>query len=141
MNILYFLTSKADVAYLYNDYTLRQALEKMEVHRYSSIPVIDREGRYVGTITEGDLLWYIKNDHSLNIRAAEHQLISDIHRHMDNKPIRIDTNMEDLLTTSMNQNFVPVIDDRDMFIGIVTRRSIMRYIVGVEDSPGIAAGI
>ena len=113
----------------------------MEVHRYSSIPVIDREGRYVGTITEGDLLWYIKNDHSLNIRAAEHQLISDIHRHMDNKPIRIDTNMEDLLTTSMNQNFVPVIDDRDMFIGIVTRRSIMRYIVGVEDSPGIAAGI
>ena len=27
----------------------------------------------------------------------------------------------------MNQNFVPVIDDRKVFIGIVTRRDILQY--------------
>ena len=55
MNLLFFLTPKAEVAYLYDDFTLRQAIEKMEYHRYSSIPILNRKGEYVGTITEGDL--------------------------------------------------------------------------------------
>ncbi|MEG0305667.1 MAG: CBS domain-containing protein, partial [Oscillospiraceae bacterium] len=41
MNILFFLTPKNDVAFLYDDFTLRQALEKMEHHRYSSIPILN----------------------------------------------------------------------------------------------------
>lgn len=60
MNLLFFLTPKQDVAFIYDDFTLRQTLEKMEYHRYSSIPVLTRRGEYAGTITEGDLLWYIK---------------------------------------------------------------------------------
>ena len=35
--------------------------------------------------------------------------------------------MEDLVMTSMNQNFIPVIDDNRIFIGIVTRKSIISY--------------
>ena len=38
MNIMFFLTPKSNVAYIYDDYSLRQALEKMEYHRYSAIP-------------------------------------------------------------------------------------------------------
>ena len=57
MNILLFLTPKKDVAYLYDDFSIRQALEKMEYHRYSAIPIISRNGNYVGTLTEGDILW------------------------------------------------------------------------------------
>lgn len=60
MNILHFLTPKSEVAYLYDDFSLRQALEKMEYHQYSAIPVITREGEYVGVITEGDLLRILK---------------------------------------------------------------------------------
>ena len=41
MNILFFLTPKIDVAYVYDCHTIRQALEKMEFHRYSSIPIIN----------------------------------------------------------------------------------------------------
>lgn len=61
MNVLFFLTPKSKVAYIYDDFTLRQTLEKMEYHRYSAVPLLTREGKYVGTITEGDLLWSIKN--------------------------------------------------------------------------------
>ena len=70
MNILFFLTPKQDVAFLYDDFTLRQALEKMEYHRYSSIPMLNRKGEYVGTMTEGDLLWAIKNQ-GIRIENAE----------------------------------------------------------------------
>ena len=33
-----------------------------------------------------------------------------------------------LLESAMNQNFIPVIDDLDNFIGIVTRRDIISYL-------------
>ena len=66
MNIMFFLTPKSNVAYIYDDYSLRQALEKMEYHQYSAIPMIDRRGHYVGTLTEGDLLWYIKGRATLH---------------------------------------------------------------------------
>ena len=81
MNILLFLTPKNDVAYLYDDFTMRQALEKMEHHRYSAIPVIGRDGSYSGIITEGDLLWAAKNRFDLDLRRAESLPIADVPRH------------------------------------------------------------
>ncbi|MGL5348029.1 MAG: CBS domain-containing protein [Peptostreptococcaceae bacterium] len=127
MNILFFLTPKSEVAYLYEDYTIRQALEKMEYHRYSSIPIINEEGKYVGTITEGDLLWTLKNDFSLDLKSIEDISIRKINRRKDNRPVSINANIEDLISKSMNQNFVPVIDDQEIFIGIIKRRDIIEY--------------
>ena len=127
MNILFFLTPKSDVAFLYDDETLRQALEKMEYHKYSAVPIISRQGTYVGTITEGDLLWYIKNQLDLNLQEARRILITNVPRRSDNTPVSIDSNMEDLLDKAMKQNFVPVLDDKKSFIGIVTRKDIMKY--------------
>ena len=127
MNVLRFLTPKSNVAYIYDDFTLRQTLEKMEFHRYSAIPIINRAGEYVGTLTEGDLLWAIKNQYSLNLKEAENVPITQVPRRMDNEPVTPDTSMEELIYVALNQNFVPVIDDRGVFIGIVTRKEIMRY--------------
>lgn len=127
MNILFFLTPKSEVAYIYEDYTMRQVLEKMEYHRYSSIPIINKDGKYIGTITEGDLLWTLKNRFNLDLTVIEDIPITEVNRRKDNKPVYIDANIEDLISTSMNQNFVPVIDDKDTFIGIIKRRDIIEY--------------
>lgn len=127
MNILFFLTPKSEVAYIHDDESLRQVLEKMEYHKYSAVPIISRQGTYVGTITEGDLLWYIKNQLDLNLQEARRILITNVPRRSDNTPVSIDSNMEDLLDKSMKQNFVPVLDDKKSFIGIVTRKDIMKY--------------
>ena len=127
MNVLFFLTPKSEVAYIYDDYTMRQTLEKMEYHRYSSIPIINKKGEYVGTMTEGDLLWSIKNDFNLNLKSLEDICISSVRRKMDNKPISVNASIEDLVSKSMNQNFVPVIDDQNIFIGIIKRRDIIDY--------------
>ena len=127
MNILFFLTPKSEVAYIHDDESLRQVLEKMEYHKYSAVPIISRQGIYVGTITEGDLLWYIKNQLDLNLQEARRILITNVPRRSDNTPVSIDSNMEDLLDKAMKQNFVPVLDDKKSFIGIVTRKDIMKY--------------
>ncbi len=129
MNILFFLTPKSEVAYLYDTDSLRQALEKMENHRYSAIPIIGKEdGKYIGTVTEGDLLWALKDKEDLSIRRAEDIGIMDIQRNRDNEPVDVDVNMEDLINKAMNQNFVPVIDDDQRFIGLIKRKDIIQYL-------------
>lgn len=127
MNILFFLTPKIEVAYIYETDSLRQVLEKMEYHKYSAIPMINRNGKYVGTLTEGDLLWGIKNQFNLNLKEAERVPITALERRLDYKPVSAESNMEDLVGKALNQNFVPVIDDQRNFIGIITRKDMIQY--------------
>ena len=126
-NILFFLTPKAMCAFLYDDYTIRQALEKMEVAGYTALPILNRQGEYRGTLKEGDLLWALKNMCYMDMRQAEARRIMEISRRKDNIPVRVTTSMQDLVERATNQNFVPVVDDKDTFIGIVPRRSIIQY--------------
>ena len=125
-NILFFLKPKVEIAYIYDYHTVRQALEIMEHHKYSAVPIITKQGKYLGTITEGDLLWGIKNKFDLNLRDAERIRITEIPRRLDNRPVSIDADMEDLLDKILNQNFVPVLDDQKNFIGIITRKDVIR---------------
>ena len=110
MNILFFLSPKQDLMYVYDDFTLRQTLEKWENNRYASIPVLNRRGEYVGTL-----------------EAAEDVPISAFPHKRDYKAVTVTTSMDQLIEAAMNQNFVPVVDDRGIFIGIVRRQAIIRY--------------
>ena len=126
-NILFFLTPKALCAYLHDDYTVRQALERMESAGYSALPILNKNGEYRGTLTEGDLLWAIKNMCYMDMRQAESRRIMEISRRKDNVPVRVTASMQDLIERSAAQNFVPVVDDKETFIGIVTRKAIIKY--------------
>lgn len=132
MNIAYFLLPKNRVAYLYDDYTLRQGLEKMRYHGYTAIPVITRSGQYVGTVSEGDFLWQLLAGGSdaqrpLSMKDLEQLCVRDILRGNSYPCVRITVSMEELVNSAMNQNFIPVVDDTGSFIGIVTRKDIIRY--------------
>lgn len=127
MNILFFLKPKSELAYIYDYHTLRQALEIMEYHKYSSVPILNREGKYVGSITEGDVLWSLKKLNILSIKDAEDISIMKIERRLDYQCVTAESNMEDLIGKAMEQNFVPVVDDHEHFIGIITRRDIIGY--------------
>ena len=130
-NILFFLTPKALCAYLYDDFTIRQALEKMEAAGYTSIPILSRKGEYRGTLTEGDLLWAMKNMCYMDMRQAEARRITEITRRKNYMPVRITASMHDLIERASNQNFVPVVDDYGAFIGLVPRKAIINYCHGL----------
>lgn len=129
MNIAFFLLPKKDIIYLTYNSTMRQALERMEYHRYSSVPIIDETGRYVGVLTEGDLLWKIKNTPGLTFRNTEKIYLDEIERHTQYNPVSVNAQMEDLIARAAEQNFVPVVDDNGIFIGIVRRSEIISYCV------------
>ena len=127
MNILFFLTPKSEVSLVYNDPTLGQVLDIMENCRYTAVPMLNRNGRYVGTVTEGDLLRFVRQKPSLNLKETEEKQISRVPLRWRYKTVSIDCDMEDLVDVAMNQNFVPVEDDSDNFIGIIRRKDILEY--------------
>ena len=133
MNVAFFTRPKQEITYLYNDITVDQALEKMHSSSYAAVPVIDREGHYVGTISEGDLLWFIVKGeggepHTMAIESLEQFRLTDLlDQTKKNPPVTISASIENLIIRAMETNFVPITDDRGMFIGIVTRRSIIKH--------------
>ena len=133
MNIVMLLRPKSEVAYVYEDNSLRQGLEKMRRHGYTAVPVIDREGGYVGTVSEGDFLWHMIDYGDADIRKQEAYQIKNILRKDWNMPVKIDETMDELLLRVMDQNSVPVVDDRMRFMGIITRKDIIKYYYDKKD--------
>ena len=127
MNILFFLTPKAMCAHVDAGATIRQAMERMENSGYTALPVLDKDGGYCGVITEGDLLWALKRLCVMDIKQTENHSISEIAPRRTIQPVTVDTRVEGLVYVAAEQNFVPVVDDKGAFIGIVTRRSILKY--------------
>ena len=128
MNLAFFLKPKSQVAYLTEGSSFRQGLEKLHIHGYAALPVISKDGRYLGSINEGDFLWNIMSMGSLDAHDLEQARIDDIIS-ARYAPVPITTDMEDLVNHALEQNFVPVVDDRDMFMGIITRRTMLAYFV------------
>lgn len=131
MNILYFLTPKAEVETVEYDSSVRQGLEKMKYHGYAAIPVIDAEGRYKGTVTEGDFLWALYNEAKPDLKRLEKTCLKNIIRR-DYIAVTASATIDEILSRAYSQNFVPVVDDRNVFIGIIKRRDIIRYLAGVK---------
>ena len=127
MNIAFFLTPKNEVVCENIQATMRQVMEKMEYHGYTAIPLIDKNGKYVGTITEGDLLWKLKNTPELSFKNTESVIVKEIPRRVIHKSVQISQDIESLINLAVNQNFVPVVDDNGIFIGIIKRSDIINY--------------
>ena len=108
--------------------TLRQALEKMEHHGYAAVPLLSTEGKYLGTLTDGDVLWGLKKLNFPSLYQMEEIPVMQVNRSRDNKPVHVDVDMEGLLEKVSAQNFVPVIDDEKVFIVIITRRDVIHYL-------------
>lgn len=131
MNIAFLLLPKKDVTCLFLHDTMRHALEKMEYHSYTALPLIDEDGKYAGTITEGDLLSVLIKNREVNLEDTDKILLRDLHQKVKNDPVRVDALIGDLFSLAINQNFIPVVDDQGIFIGIVRRRDILEYYAGL----------
>ncbi len=129
MNILFFLTPKSEVEFVYGDDTLLKVMELLEKSTYTAIPVISQTGQYLGTVSEGDILWTIKSEYQFNEVVFSDVHLSKIAKKHRYQPVKIDEKLDWLIERVMNQNFVPVIDDDDVFIGIVKRKDVLQYYI------------
>ena len=135
MNVAFFLIPKSHVAHLTEGSSFRQGMEKLRRYGYTAIPVVGKDGRYLGSVSEGDFLWNIMSLGSIASDDLEDaridQIVSD-----RTPPVGVNTSVDQLMDRLLDQNFVPVVDDRHIFVGIVTRRSVMAYLMsrGAEEA-------
>lgn len=127
MEISAFLLPKDQVAFITSSISMLEAMQQLEQHYYSAIPIIDDNNKYIGTLAEGDLLWKLKNTEGLSFENMGEVKVSDIQRHVHNESVEINAQMEDMLTLAADQNFVPVVDNTGVFLGIIRRKDIIEY--------------
>ena len=129
MNAAFYLTPKSSVTYLYDDWSVKYALGQLKKHGYTAVPVIDREGRYAGSLSEGDILWYIyglmRENRENILEECENTRVAQVVPQGKYPAALIDIPWDELVKRALEQNYVPLVDDRQSFIGIVTRRAVM----------------
>lgn len=128
MNIMRFVVPKSQVEYVAVDNTVRQAFEKMRFHKYVAIPVIDADGKYVGTLRNDDIFAYFLDSGSFDTRSAEKDKVGEIVDSSYSLPVYHDASMDELIERVKEHNFVPVVDDRGCFVGIILRRDILNFL-------------
>ncbi|TDF99452.1 CBS domain-containing protein [Paenibacillus piri] len=127
MEISDFLFPKDKVAYIISTATMQEAMEMLEHNQYTAIPVIDEEEKYVGTLSEGDLFWKMKKTPGLSFQNLDTVKVHEIKRRIYNESVSINALLEDMLVLAADQNFVPVVDRNQIFIGIIRRKDIIEF--------------
>ena len=128
-NVFFFLKNKGEVKFLYDNLSISDGLKLMNEHGFTAMPVINKDCIYKGNITEGDFLWYLLNHSSITAEDLETIKIKELIRKDYMPAVRIDVDLKTLIERSLEQNYVPIVDDRGIFIGIVTRKSIIKYLM------------
>lgn len=125
MNIFFFLKPKVEVSYLTESCPVQQAMQDMLRSGFTAIPVVNAKGKYVGTITEGDFLRLVLH---YPREKLEQLTVGQVELRVHHRSVSIDAKLEDMVELVTEQNFVPVVDGRGMFCGIVTRRDVITYL-------------
>ena len=73
------------------------------------------------------MLWYLQKS-GLSFAEAEKLSLKLVPHSRDNQPLLATMDLTHLLENSMVQNFAPVVDDRGMFIGIITRKRVLSHL-------------
>lgn len=127
-SILKLLTPKKATYFLIDTSTIRQALEKFDAHKFSVVPLINKNGEYVGTLSEGDILRFIKNHAHFDISKAEGVKVHEIEHYRPYKCLHVDGTIDEVYSLALDQSFVPLIDDQDHYIGIIKRKDVLIYL-------------
>lgn len=129
MNLFNLMSMKSQTTYVKASVSIPTALEIMRNSGFSAIAVLDDDGRYIGIATEADFLYSMvdgkdvdADGHPLRVEAIADTV----------KPATIDSDIIDVVNRAINENFVPIVDGRDMFIGLVTRKKVINYLLNAQ---------
>ena len=130
MNIAEIMIPKVCTVFLQESDTVRHGMEVITKHGYTAVPVLDGAQRYVGSITEGDLLRHVMSVGTTDGQVLEYCSIGKLIRRDFCPALPIDAEEKDVIDTILNQNFVPIVDSRNALCGIVTRRGVIACLSG-----------
>jgi CBS domain-containing protein len=122
---------------------VKEALRLLDAHAITSMPVVQQDGRIVGVVSEADLvrdslpqdgrthLLPVAGDPSLRVRASTTAEVMNRH------PVTVAGDLDlaeavDLMTSTSVKS-VPVVDDADRVVGMLSRRDVVHLLARSDD--------
>lgn len=120
-----FLTPADKLAVIIDTHNIDHAKLLLSHMTYSRVPVVTEEGQFFGTIGLTEIIKYqaeneltddeLNKDISLIARTAE-------------ETVGLDYELTEVMRKLVDQSFLPVLGENREFIGIITRKSILKTI-------------
>lgn len=124
LQVSHFMAGKS--LFFTKDMPVANAVDKLLTHKYLGGPVIDGSGKVIGWLSEQDCLSRVLN-------ASYHcELIALVEDIMSTPAVTIkaDCSIVDLaqLMLKTKPKIYPVVDDDNVFIGLITRKEVLKGI-------------
>lgn len=132
MNVLKSLIPKAEVSTLQGGDTLRAAIEKMSHYHFTTIPVVSEQGHYLYSISTGDILFYLK-EHDMTLKEMESVPLEVVPIYRPILALPVTAESQEIVHALLNQNYVPLVDERGIFIGIITRKKLFDTVRTIKE--------
>ncbi len=132
MNIAAIMIPKISTVFFHENDTIRQGLERFRVHGYTAVPVLNDQEQYIGSVTEGDFLRHLLSVQTTSLYVLEQSRIESIVRRDFCPALSIDASLKQVISAALNQNFIPIVDSRNILCGILTRRIVIKYLAEIH---------
>jgi CBS domain-containing protein len=102
--------------------TKGDVIASLMIEGFGAVPVIEKNRRLAGIVSEHDLLGAIDDGHSLGALTAAELMTGNPYS------VRPETNLDTLVHVLRASDLVrvPVVDAKDRLIGIIARRDVLR---------------
>jgi len=108
--------------------TIGEALKMLMDHRITGMPVVDKEGKMVGVVSEYDIIAQLsphltsKNDMKSELFRAPVKFSRKV------KSVKESTSLSTVVKSFVNKNYrrLPVVNEHGVLVGMITRRDLMR---------------
>jgi len=110
--------------------TKGDVIASLMIEGFGAVPVVDKQRKLVGIVSEHDLLAAIDDGHGLGKVTAGEIMVGNPYS------IRPETNLQTLVHVLRASDLVrvPVVDEKDRLVGIIARRDVLRTYLSAGSS-------
>lgn len=121
-----YLIPEQDLAIFIDTHNADHVMLLLVSNGFSRVPVITREKKYVGTISISDIMMYQSKRQLTDWEMSQ----TDIGEMVNTKieTISITSSLTEIMHKLIDYPFLPVVDRANRFVGIITRKSILKAV-------------
>lgn len=116
------ITYTQDLVTLKSNDTIENTIEILQKNNLKSIPVVEKNNKYLGILSKEILFEQLEQNLSKSIEEFKKDTIENAVLYIE--PLKLDSFFEETLSIIVRYPFVPIIDDTGILIGIVKRKNI-----------------
>ncbi|MGG5358421.1 MULTISPECIES: cyclic-di-AMP-binding protein CbpB [unclassified Enterococcus] len=122
-----FLVPAENVANVMHQHPLSHGLLVLSKVGYTKIPVLDKQDHFVGLVGLSGIVNKMMDLNEISMEPLEGLTVADV-METEVPTINESWELEDVLHLLVDASFLPVVDDNQVFKGIITRKELLKAV-------------